>query len=436
MNLSKSYQIGLLTIVYIFLFSACKKKDTVLPQISVTSPGTNTQYYVLQDYIPCIGTVSDDVELDYIEMELVDGSGIPVMGKKPIQPDSNPYDFSSSYPLDDIHIESGNYKMKITVYDKAGNYRSKFIDVIIFGVPRAKRGVFYTAETGGNYYLGKIDSLDQDSSYLYSYNDYGGMEINNYDQQLFYMGYDSEDLMAINSNSYQVDWTLNNQANPPGTYYFHQLHFTADRYLLINLYQDEILKRTYYNAGAGNVELNYTNAQAESVLKDGNYLYTESVHIGTGNRRFQRYFFNSGGFNEEYAIDYDFKKIFNKNADELLIFGESGGNGVMKIFYKNGGNYFQPVSLNAESFVDAFQIDSNNYIVVQGQSVSKYGYQTSNFYTIINEPNILSADYDDLNDQIYLGFANMVKVYTGNGQFVRNIPVSGNVINLKVHYNK
>jgi hypothetical protein len=418
-----------------FLIS-CKKKDEVRPELSITSPANNTQYYALEDYILCAGTVSDDVELDRIEFQLQTTSGSPVMPKKIVSPDSNPYQYSYGYFLEDIHLESGSYKMKTEVYDKAGNSMSQYKDVIVYGVPRAKEGVFYISESGGSYTLGRIDSFDVDSTAISVFNDYAGFEINNYDQEMFYMGFESENLLAINTRNYTTDWSLDNQANPPGTYYFNTLNFSSDRYLLVGIFQDEILKRFHNGSGSGNINLNYGNGQPETMYKDGNFVYVESRNIGTGQRVFQRYFFNSGIFDEQYLMDFDFRQILGKGTDELLIFGELAGQAIMKIFYKNGGNFFQPLSLLPGAFVEAFRVDDDNYLIVQDQGVYLYTYSSSNLITRISETNIISADYDELNNQMYLGFANMVKVYSTTGLFIRNIPASGNILNLKVHYNK
>ena len=117
MNLSKSFQIGLLTIVSMFFLLACKKKDTEAPILSVQNPGNNTQYYVLDDFIYCTGKVSDNAQLKRIEFQLQTNDGSPVMARRLIYVDSNPYDFIYGYELDDIRIESGSYKMKIEVFD-------------------------------------------------------------------------------------------------------------------------------------------------------------------------------------------------------------------------------------------------------------------------------------------------------------------------------
>lgn len=436
MNLFNSFQVRLLTIVSILILASCKKKDEVPPIMSLTSPGLNSQYYASDDFILCSGTVSDDVELDRVEFQLRTMTNSPAMGKRVVFLSQNPTTFNFGYFLDDIHLNSGSYRMKIEVFDKSGNSSSNYVEVIVFGVPRAKQGVFYVSESAGSYTLGKIDSLDLDSAAVGVFNDYAGFELNNYDQLAYFMGYESEDLIAFNSRSYSVNWSMNNLANPPGTYYFNQLNYSEDRSLIVSLYQDDALKLHYNGSGGGSIRLNYSNGQPELCYKDGNYCYVESKGIGNGVRSFQRYFYNSGTLDENYFINYDFKRILKKGADELLIFGETAGQAIMKIFYKNGGNYFQPIILNPGAFIEAFRKDDNNYLIVQSQGVYLYSYSTTNLITKINESNILSAAYDDLNDRIYLGFANMVKLYTSEGMFIKNIPISGNIINLKVHYNK
>ncbi|MEZ4937962.1 MAG: hypothetical protein R2799_10275 [Crocinitomicaceae bacterium] len=435
MNFRNSYQIELLTIVYIFLLMGCQKKDTVRPQLTIYNPLGNSQYYAQQNNIYCSGKATDETALDRVEIQLQTISGNPVLPKVIRFADANSFTYNIDYSLDNIHLESGNYMIKTTAYDKAGNSFSIYREVLIYGVPRVKQGVFYVAENGGSYTLGRIDSLDEDSTAIGVYPDYGGMAINNYDQQLFYMGYESVDLLAFNSRNYSIEWILPNLANPPGTYYFHQLNFSED-YLTISLFDDQILKRYKNGTGSGNILLNYIGGQPETSLKKGNYLYVESKSLGTAIRKFQRYFFSTGTLDEDFSIPFDFKKIFSKNDDELLIFGESGGQAHVRVFFENGGNYFQPINLFAGNFVDALQIDNNRYLIVQNGGVYAYTYSTNNLIQEITESNILSADYNSVNDQIYLGFANMIKVYSSSGALIRNIPVSGNVVNLKIHFNK
>ncbi|MCB0479096.1 MAG: hypothetical protein KDC84_13085 [Crocinitomicaceae bacterium] len=435
MKLKNSFQIELLTIVYIFLLMGCQKKDLERPTLTVSNPLTNSQFYALEDSIYCSGTATDEVALDRIEIQLQSSTGSPVQSKLVRFASSNTLNYNVEYPLNDLHLESGNYLLKTTAFDKAGNSYSIYREIIIFGVPRVKQGVFYVADLGGNFTLGRIDSLDQDSTAIGVYPDFGGMEINNYDQQLFYMGYESVDLLAFNTRNYTIEWNVPNLANPPGTYYFHQLNFSSD-HLTISLFNDEILKR-YKNGGAyGNVVLNYNGGQPETTFKKGDYLYVESKDIGTSSRKFQRYFYSTGSFDEDFTIGFDYRKILSKSSSELVIFGESGGQSQLRIFYENGGNYFQPLNLLPGSFIDAFQVDDNNYLIVQDNGVYAYTYSNNNLITNFTENAILSAAYDDLNDRIYLGFSNLIKVYSSSGIFVRNIPVSGNVVNIKVHYNK
>src|SRR5690606_21030618 len=139
-------------------------------------------YYAPDDFILCSGTVSDDVELDRVEFQLRTMTNSPAMGKRVVYLSQNSTTFNLGYFLDDIHLNSGAYRMIIEVFDKSGNSSSNYVEVIVFGVPRAKQGVFYVSESAGSYTLGKIDSLDLDSAAVGVFNDYAGFELNNYDQ--------------------------------------------------------------------------------------------------------------------------------------------------------------------------------------------------------------------------------------------------------------
>jgi hypothetical protein len=124
----------------LLVFASCNKEDdvdTTAPTISITSP-TNGQAFEHGDQITVSGTISDDVELSSLEIDIHHGEGHDhksdghnhgdeweVEEKKDITGTS--YTLNESFTIAD-GAEAGEYHIIVNAIDAAGN-AAEFVEV-------------------------------------------------------------------------------------------------------------------------------------------------------------------------------------------------------------------------------------------------------------------------------------------------------------------
>ena len=97
----------LLPLIYVLFLYGCKKdEDTVAPQIIAIAPSENTHYNTF-DTIQVQATITDERELTFVSVDLLNADLIPVITPFGRSLSVKEYNLNASLIIDNIHLSSG-----------------------------------------------------------------------------------------------------------------------------------------------------------------------------------------------------------------------------------------------------------------------------------------------------------------------------------------
>lgn len=128
------------------LFSCNKPEDTQPPSLLIHAPTAGESYNAL-DTLFVDFEVTDDVVVQQVLVELITAAGaLAHPGKAAVVCNAGER-VTLVYPLDNIHLESGQYYLRFTASDGSNN-KSAFVELQLFEVPLALEAVCWIE--GGN----------------------------------------------------------------------------------------------------------------------------------------------------------------------------------------------------------------------------------------------------------------------------------------------
>ena len=118
-------------VIYLILLIlvSCQKRDELPPLVIVNSPLAMSNYSVL-DYIEIEGSVTDDRSIEWVQIQLLNSSLNSVAEEIVINTNELEINFSETLHIDDVHLSSGKYYIKVSASDGT-NEVSKFIEINI-----------------------------------------------------------------------------------------------------------------------------------------------------------------------------------------------------------------------------------------------------------------------------------------------------------------
>lgn len=150
MSMKKQYKLHYLWFIFlcIVVFS-CKKKDEEEPSLSITTPFTGQKF----SYTPTIdvsGSVSDNKELQAIEVSVLDNQFKLASGVVRYPISKNAKSFSVSYEITDVYLPQGKYHIKVQAIDGANNRKSAFVEIYLDELPLSLRKIYYVGTNEAN----------------------------------------------------------------------------------------------------------------------------------------------------------------------------------------------------------------------------------------------------------------------------------------------
>ena len=115
--------------IFLLIFS-CKKEDSLPPELSVSAPLSMSSFDVL-DNILVSGSASDESSIEWVEIKLLNGNLGSASAPIVLTTNELNFEFSASLFVDDIHLSSGNYFIKVSVFD-GKNTTSYFVEISSF----------------------------------------------------------------------------------------------------------------------------------------------------------------------------------------------------------------------------------------------------------------------------------------------------------------
>lgn len=416
----------------LLLACACRKKENDIPQVRVSEPN-NLSSYSYQDYVYVKGDVTDSDEIRQIKVELLK-SNLELTGIQNTKSLSelNP-SFNISLHLEDIHLETGNYFVKITALDDEG-FGSEYVEINYQGAPRIRTGIVGVFESGGNYSIDSLNSSNASwTNMVNSTDSILDFEVQAYDQYLIWSNLNSE-LNARSLSILNPDWNKAGSFMSP-SYDFQFLHLVDDVENIGSSRSDGSVQ--IYNSYGGGILLYppfQTGFKTLAFTNTTNKMFSFVKNFQTTERKILHYS-SVGVINQHYDSQMDVKNIYKVDNNELLLFGNENSTAKIMVHYINGGGFYEPYSISGKSFLEAEKVSNDLYLILLSDGLYTYNYSNNNLL-LISSSNYSGLAYDEVNNVIAAFTPNQLDVLNMSGQLLQTYASSKYLYGIKFRYNK
>jgi hypothetical protein len=423
-------------VLFILLALSCNRDDdTELPTITVISPGNLTTWNVF-DFIPVQASITDDQQLESVTVTMVNANLQPVLTAATFSPASNSYDLNTAIYVDDIHLASGTYYVKIVASDGT-NDEISYTQINLNEEPKVLKETFVvSAPSSAVAELYRLNDNSNGFDFKQSFTgDYKGSSVSSYDQYVLMMGSFTGDLVAYDPDQNAVLWTVSNAQNPPFPF-FNDMYYDADDRLnyvslttgLIRGYDDD-----------GNIDVNavaLAGNHPQSCFGHEDLLFTEEENFSTGNKELVVRFKISGSIKQTQPMTRDVVGFATQDTDNIFTFGNVSGQGIMSIYGINGNYFWEPHSIPIGAINDFVQLDPNTYLIAHETGIFSYSYQTNSLITLVSGINPSDLVYDDVNNVMIAAVGNQLNYYSLSGNLINVITHASTIEAVHLYYNK
>ena len=422
---------------WFFLFTllfitACKKKDELAPEIRISQP-LNLTGYNLYNTVHIQGTVTDDRKLEFVTLQIVDNTMLPVTVIKSYTPSDKQFTINTGFFLEDIHLESGVYFIKIKASD--GEHEvSEFVEINITGVAKTLKEILVVNAIAGQYYVNSIDSLDQLNQEFIIGNEFLDININSYDQLIAISGTTNETYRVIDWISKSINWEITALQNPPFVY-FNAMSYNPDKrhfYISTSTGQKYIKNKT-----GGSVILSGIYQSMYQPFEVGfgvDYFLVDEFNAGMSSHHLVKYNYTTGNPIQNISIPFNMTHLIQGSIDEFFVFGNQSGVAKMYRYNVSGNSIWEPYTFT-EVLKDVVKVSNNIYYLAMGSGLYQYTVGNNSLIPVNTAIVIDKMEFDQVNNQIYCLNTSGIQVLSVAGTIIRSIPVT-NAISVGLLYNK
>lgn len=417
----------------VLLLSCRKDKDAITPVIIISSPSENQLYNAL-DTIQIIATVEDEAALEQIEITVCDDNKVPVLATVTVIPQDKKVTLQVPYALNDINLASGTYYIRIKAYDGT-NTTSKYRGIQVSAVPHELKYIYIislpnstTVRLQRKVISGNLESLSDING------DFSATASSSKFQLVATCGRIYGDMNVYDVSSGTLQWSIPVISDPPFPYFE---GITQYNHIFYCLFYDGFIKG--FN-NAGTQVFNATSSSGTyptAVYANIDYLFADHGCYSGSDRLFSVYYLCSGTLKQNLSTDYIITNIFQKDDDNLFLFGNRNGQGIIRLFSISGNGTWEPHTLPAGMINDAVQINENNYIIAHESGLYKYQYNMNSLTSYVSSVNAGKIKYDDVNSEIYAAQDNIINIYDYTSHaLMSSIIVTDSIVGFELLYNK
>lgn len=395
------------------LFIGCKKRgDSFLPTIEFSAPSHMSAYNVFS-FVNIIATVEDETQLQAITIDIQNQNFNNVIPTVSVPITSNRQEVLGSMQLNDIHLESGIYYVKVWASD-GFNERSAYREISVTGVPFSIKNMFVvSAPISGEQDWGIFSSGTIVPFHIFQ-SEYGGAAVNSYFQYLYTMGSETDDLVAYHPIIIDTLWQKKNLGNLPLPYYKKMLEGPQGS-IFITTSTGFVL--SYGQSGTIGVQIN----SPMSYQPDDLFLWNEKViveqkHPSTNAHVMGVYFKNGGYMDQSISVGNDIVSWEVRASNELYVFSNDPSNQAHMQIYEYASNLFwEPHGLPSGKVNATFGISADEVIIAHELGLYKYIYSSNSLIQIESGHSFEKLLYDKVNNVLWCVENNNLFSYDFNG---------------------
>jgi hypothetical protein len=420
----------------LFSFS-CKKAETdeLGPVVLFNTP-TENQPFNVYDNISINATISDETAITFVSVSLVNAQYIPVLSAVALPVSSPSMTINKQLYIDNIQITTGTYHLLVTASDGVNESRS-YQKIHIIEAPRVLKSIFVISSSSTA--TTSYSTIDSEFTSLTPYHtfsgDYLASAVSNYSQQVYRCGnytgaFEAMDL-EFNTTKFSVP------AFASTSPYF-TAFYSNETTCYVARYDGAILG--YDNAGVVVYNsMSVPGYYVASMSYCGNQMVTvEKDKLAPISKLITYY--PTGVPEKECLISQDVVAFCEKDINNLFVFGNVNGQGVIQLFDKINNNLWNPYpyALPTGTISSAVKIDENTYLLSHSNgTIYKYNYSTASVTAYLSGYTAVKLKFDALNNHLIVAEANTIHAFNyATGSIVHSVPVSETVLGVELLYNR
>lgn len=422
------------------LLAGCKKdSDDFGPKITINAPFENQGFSVYDD-IYITGNATDETKVMKINISLVDANYNAVHKTIPVilsSTSSQSLAFNAYYLLDNIHLESGLYFLKISASDGKNDSKT-YRQLFITAVPKAVQQVFITSyATTSQTNLYTINGSFSGLTLFHSFSgDYSGSSVSGYYQQATMCGRSTGALTSVkisnNSINYNVPAVISSNPYFTGFYADDQKTYIA-RY-------DGYIRCYDHSGNVINGAMSNTGYCAQQMCLNDNFIVAEEREKITGAKILVT-FFENGSPQQQCSLAQDVIAFCEKDDFNIFIFGNnSSGQGVLQLFDRINNFIWNPYpsALPVGAILSAVKIDNDTYLIGHSNgTIYKYQFASSSITPYLTGYTAVKLKYDFINNEVYVAEDFRITSFDYSSAVLNNSVISAEAItDINLLYNR
>lgn len=433
---------GVYRYIFVFLIGliSCKKdRDKNPPVVRIDKPLQNSTVQA-GTLLRVTGFVSDDKKLESVTIKVLSIDGHTQIADPVTVPvTSNEMSIDRTLSIGDIHTLQGTYQVILEAYD--GYHREKeYVDIIVNEIPRVFRKLVIVRKSGTGYTL---DSLAGGSfnTFLSRPEDFSAAAISNYHQLLYVAARKNGNLQASNLGPAAVGWSLS--ADIPATcnpLFFTSTYDVTSRVLWQSMAGSSFntLRSISVSGSIQKTMIMQPGHYAASLLVNGDQMVVGENPQATGGSSLLSYYSIGGlGLLSSTIMPFKAVKIFRLSDHELVIFGNNGSQGEMRVYDKNTNGFWEQVNIPVGKIYDAVQLNSNDYLVSHSTGLIRFEHDHSNMITVGPGHQVQVLQLDTYNGALYGAEGNQLKMFNPfTGTEMSSVTAADSIRAILLHYNK
>ncbi len=400
--------------------------------VLILAPLEGTTYSVYDTVFVSI-IAMDETELISVSAKLVDGNFIPIGASHVVNINPNTNGGTADLVIDDKLTETGDYYVVATAFDGTNEQR-EFRKIRIIGLPKERLAIYFSSSIGtGTDEVWKLDSLFQSPALWVQINqDMRKLCINSLDDRLTLIGNYSTGMKNYDLNSGAVVWS--DDVFPVAQTQRYMDVICYGRNVFTAIYDREIRK---YNLQGG-LTLNQPTGiyRPETIHADDKYLVVEMELVGDNDHFLFVYNSITQALLWNLDVPMDVISMCPLHDDEVLLFGNEGGNAKV-LHYDIGDNaYWEPRQLPVGRLLEAVKMDGLMFAIAHENGLYSYTY-SPNYLNLIRGGIAYQYLCFDVDRGTVLGANNTTLEELGqSGQLLNTVVHSDSITSIDIHYTR
>lgn len=419
-----------LLVLCLQMIFSCKKKDEHPPSVVFISPNVGTIYNVF-DTVHTRFSATDETGLAHVFAQILDENFIPIGSSEAVNINSSNSEGSADLVIDNKLLATGNYYVLVSASD-GNNETREFREIRIIALPKKRRAI-YASTHGQSDKVWKIDSLFQSGNqWLQPSQDILKLCVNSQQDRLTVVGNLSTGISSFDIPTTGLVWSddavnVNQIQRYTDVFCYNSITYAG-------LYDREL--RSYSLNGSLTLNKETGDFRPTSFYADDTYLAVGMKLIGGNSNHIFVYNRQSNSLLWQQEIPMNIRSICALQSDEVLLFGNNGGQARV-LHYDIGSNgYWEPRQLPAGMLSDAVKMDGLSFAIAHESGLYTYTYNP-NFLNMIRTVNYQDICFDVDNATVIGASQSFIEeIHSVNGSVINSFSQGDSITSIDIHYTR